>query len=419
MKIYGSNKLQVIDGPLDAIEEIRLQSKHGHAGEEALYICNVTDIINKHKIWKQSMPRVVPFYAVKCNDSPIVIQTLASLGTGFDCASKGEISKVISHGVAADSIIYANPTKPISHLKFSAEMEVRTMTVDGDFELYKIHKHYPAAELVLRIRCDAKISQCPLGEKYGCDPNTEAPQLIELAKSLNLNMIGISFHVGSGCQDAPIFAKAIHAARKLFDFAETVGYKFNLLDIGGGFPGDKNTHINEIASIVNTSLDLYFPSSDVIVIAEPGRFYVASAYTLACRVHSKREIRKDGKSESMMYFINDGVYGSFNCQLYDHKIVKPITLKPSNDGLFKSSIWGPTCDALDQICESILLPKLNIDDFIIFEDMGAYTIPIASPFNGFPLPRVEYYIERKHLEDINSTTASHEYILLPDSLIDN
>lgn len=63
-------------------------------------------------------------------------------------------------------------------------------------------------------------------------------------------MIGISFHVGSGCQDPPIFAKAIYAARKLFHFAETVGYKFNLLDIGGGFPGDKDTDINEVSCFV-------------------------------------------------------------------------------------------------------------------------------------------------------------------------
>lgn len=69
----------------------------------------------------------------------------------------------------------------------------------------------------------------------------------------------------------------------------------------------------------------------------------------------------------------------------------------SNEPLYKSSIWGPTCDALDQVCETVLLPHLNIDDVIFFENMGAYTIPIASPFNGFPLPRVEYYIERKHL----------------------
>lgn len=86
----------------------------------------------------------------------------------------------------------------------------------------------------------------------------------------------------------------------------------------------------QFASIVNSSLDLYFPSSnDVTVIAEPGRFYVSSAYTLACRVHSKREIRKNGKTKRIMYYMNDGVCGSFNCQIYDDR-VRPILLKPSN-----------------------------------------------------------------------------------------
>ncbi|XP_031640445.1 ornithine decarboxylase 1-like isoform X2 [Contarinia nasturtii] len=318
----------------------------------------------------------------------------------------------MSFGVAPQSIIYANPTKPKSHLEYAAEMNVSVMTVDSDFELHKIKAHYPHANLVLRIRCDAKVAQCPLGEKYGCNPDTDGKDLIELAKSLGLNMIGISFHVGSGCMDPSAYAKAIQASRKLFDFAKIIGYNFTLLDIGGGFPGDRDTDIKEIASIVNHNVDLLFPSPDVTIIAEPGRFYVSSAYTLACQVHSKRVVRQNGKFDSVMYYINDGVYGSFNCNLYDHKIVHPTTLKSADEELFKSSIWGPTCDALDQVCENVSLPRLNIDDFIIFEDMGAYTIPIASPFNGFPLPRIEYYVQRKHLEDINATTASHEYILL-------
>lgn len=75
-----------------------------------------------------------------------MIQTLATLSTGFDCASKGEIALVMKHGVAPQSIIYANPTKPISHLKFAAEMNVSVMTVDSDFELFKIKKYYPDAK---------------------------------------------------------------------------------------------------------------------------------------------------------------------------------------------------------------------------------------------------------------------------------
>lgn len=109
----------------------------------------------------------------------------------------------------------------------------------------------------------------------------------------------------------------------------------------------------QIASIINNSLDLHFSSSDVKIIAEPGRFYVASAFTLACQVHSMREIRRDNQLESMMYFINDGVYGSFNCNLSDHKPIFPITLKSSNEVTYKSTIWGPTCDSLDMVIVDI------------------------------------------------------------------
>lgn len=82
---------------------------------------------------------------MKCNDGAAVIQTLAALGAGFDCASKGEIAQVLSYGVSPEAIIYANPMKQVSHLTFAAEMNVTVMTVDSDFELQKIAKHYPNA----------------------------------------------------------------------------------------------------------------------------------------------------------------------------------------------------------------------------------------------------------------------------------
>lgn len=102
--------------------------------------------------------------------------------------------------------------------------------------------------LVLRIRCDARDAQCPLGDKYGCDPVTEAHGLLELARRLRLNVVGISFHVGSGCNDPPSYQKAIYHAKCLFDFGTTIGFTMDLLDIGGGFPGDRNTSIDEVCS---------------------------------------------------------------------------------------------------------------------------------------------------------------------------
>jgi ornithine decarboxylase len=135
-----------------------------------------------------------------------------------------------------------------------------------------------------------------------------------------------------------------------------------------------------------------FSADNLHIIAEPGRFYVASAFTLATAIHSKRSIRADGNSPGAvthnMYYINDGVYGSFNCLLYDHQHVTPMPLRNGHGKMIPSSIWGPTCDGLDQVVENVLMHEMELGDWIIFENMGAYTIPVASPFNGFPIPKV-------------------------------
>lgn len=188
---------------------------------------------------------------------------------------------------------------------------------------------------MIRIRCDDPQAQCQLGMKFGCDYIREAPKLLNKACELNLNVVGVSFHVGSGCSNPPIFREAISYARKIFDYAASLGYNMHLLDIGGGFPGLRGTSIDKIAEVVNRALIDYFPDPNVHIIAEPGRFYVASAYTLACNIHSVRRVElKDAAGDFVshnMYYINDGVYGSFNCILYDHQQVMPIPLKVRRD----------------------------------------------------------------------------------------
>lgn len=372
----------------------------GHmATDEPFYVMNIDDIVRKYQNWIEKMPRVVPHYAVKCNDNEVVCATLAALGAGFDCASKGEVSKILALGVSPDRIIFANPMKPASHLRYANVNNVKAMTFDSDTELHKIKKISPDAKLVLRIRCEAENARCPLGKKFGCDPVEEAPRLIKIARSLGLELIGISFHVGSGCADFPIYYKAISYARDLFDYGQSVGYEFNLLDIGGGFLGDTGTSIDEVAMIVNAALDKFFPDKSVRVISEPGRYFVASAFTLISNVQSKRVCLNatTGAVDRMMYYLNDGVYASFNCILYDHQIPKPKLIGQQAGKLFNSTIWGPTCDALDQLIETIQLPELEIDDWVIFENMGAYTIPVATPFNGFPLPKIFCYITKATL----------------------
>ncbi|CAD6225366.1 GSCOCG00005642001-RA-CDS [Cotesia congregata] len=424
MKVSNLNeRIHVLDGSSSVMSVVKDIVESG-LQEEAFYVLDIGDIVKKHQIWKEKLPRVEPYYAVKCNDSPTVIEVLAALGTSFDCASKIEINKVLSAGVDPTRIIFANPAKPASHIRHAAAVGVDITTVDNESELHKLKKIHPHAKVVLRIRCDAEISQCPLGMKFGCDPVMEAPNLLHLARMLDLDVVGISFHVGSGCQDPPVFHRAICHARNLFDLMKEMDFKPYLLDIGGGFPGDRGTSIDKIADVVNGALDEYFDADDVHVIAEPGRFYVASAFTLATCIHSKRSVRSDKLSPSAithnMYYINDGVYGSFNCILYDHQRVVPVPLKNGCGKMVPSSIWGPTCDGLDQVVENVLMHDLDLGDWIIFENMGAYTLPVASPFNGFPVPKVHVIADENVwllLKDILPMTEEHFVIgNSPDNL---
>jgi ornithine decarboxylase len=275
----------------------------------------------------------------------------------------------------------------------------------------------------LRIRCEAETAQCPLGKKFGCDPETEAPRLLKIASSLGLDVVGISFHVGSGCSDYPVYKRAIEYAKDLFDYGETLGYQMTLLDIGGGFPGDndKAGEFENVAAIINEALETYFPDKGVRVIAEPGRFYVASAFTLATNIHSKKYIRNRETAgiDHIMYYINDGVYGSFNCLLYDHQKIKPIILNPSSAAgvkTYPSTIFGPTCDALDTLLENEKLPDIPIGEYLVFENMGAYTLCVASPFNGFPLPKVHCFISLEIWEMLKTLIPlNDDYFIKPSS----
>lgn len=366
---------------------------------EPFFAVDLEDICNKHIRWLTLMPRVAPHYAVKCNDDINIIKLLAYLGAGFDCASKGEIKKVMDIGVSADRIIYANPCKQASFVRYAKEVGVETMTFDNENELMKIHKIYPHAKLVLRLITDDSNAVCRFSMKFGADMNT-ARKLLEKANEIGMEIIGVSFHCGSGQMTSKAFVDAIQNARMIMNYGIKLGFHMHLLDIGGGFPGNSGTeeYFAEIATAINATIDEHFPNDgSVKIIAEPGRYYVASAYTLATNIIACRQMTDpDTGNEKFMYYINDGVYGSFNCVLYDHYVPKPI-LMGRNDAekKYTTSIWGPTCDGLDCIQSSIELPKLDIGEWMIWKNMGAYTISAAVEFNGLPFGKPMYFMSKQ------------------------
>jgi len=353
-------------------------------GDDAFYVINLKTIIEKYNQWKQELPMVTPYYAVKCNPDPVILSLLTRLGCNFDCASKYEIEQVLDLNVRPDQIIYANPTKMVSHIEYARQVQVKLMTFDNSDELEKIAKCYPEAELVLRIVTDDREAKCRFSSKFGARLN-DCPSLFEKGKSLGLNIVGVSFHVGSGGASSNSFLKALYNCKNILDVGKTYGFSMRLLDIGGGFPGDSH-NFKQIASSIRPVLENLF--SDIQIIAEPGRYFVTESHTLVCSIFARRII----DDSQILYYVADGVYQSFNCILYDH--VEPqvhLLNRPDNDKIYKSTIFGPTCDSLDCILKDIDLPRLEIGDWVYFPNMGAYTVAAASNFNSFQVPKKYYY----------------------------
>jgi ornithine decarboxylase len=359
--------------------------KYGPPG--AFYIVNIGDILRRVQLWKKLFPTIDAYYAVKSNPSPIICELLGSCGLGYDVASIEEINIVKNKVQDLDKIIFAHPVKPINSIVYARTVDVDYLVFDSEHELYKIKLHHPNSKLFMRLKVDDKDSECRFSEKFGVDKES-IEFLLDLASKMNLDVIGVSFHVGSNCKNAKQYYEAIKMAKYSFEIAKTKGFEFDSIDVGGGFSGKNNIEsidlLTEISAEIYRAMDDFFMDQEIKLIAEPGRFFCTSSHTLVLNVIGKKvKIDKETNEKIQTIYLNDGTYGSFSAINYDHQ--KPEIIPYNNDDVqkFSTRIEGASCDSIDVICKNMKLPELEVSDLVYVEEFGAYTIASSSQFNGF------------------------------------
>lgn len=366
----------------------KLAEEHG----TPIFVIDHEIIRQNYKEFKERLPNIQVYFAVKANSNPEIVKTLYLMGSSFDVASMPEF--MIVHEYIKDlpdkerqdwiwdKIIYANTIKPIETLK-ALDQYNPLVTFDNSEELKKIRQHAPHAGLVLRIRVPNTGSVVELSSKFGADPG-EAVDLIAQAFDMGLVVEGLSFHVGSQCTNFDNYVQALHLSENIISETETrTGQKIRILDIGGGFPVKYHPEVKSfkiLAKQLNTEIKRLFPA-DMQILAEPGRFLVANACTLVAKVIGKAF--RDGKPS---YYINDGVYHTYSGQVFDHTIYPVLAFKEGETQI--SAVFGPTCDAFDTITLSAELPELDIGDLVYSENIGAYSHASSTFFNGFPPAKV-------------------------------
>jgi ornithine decarboxylase len=346
--------------------------------------------------FRRHMPRVQAYYAVKANPAPEIIRTLYRAGASFDVASLPEFLLVhqnIEHLPAKqrqdfiwDKIIYANPIKPKETLQ-ALDQYKPLITYDNPEELRKIKRYAPHAGLVLRLRVPNTGSMVELSSKFGCDSG-EAVDLVVEAFRIGLVVEGLSFHVGSQCTNFDNFVQALNIAAAVRQEALARGHEIKILDIGGGFPVPYDAHVKPLGLLarkINAEIDRLF-SKDMEILAEPGRYLVATAATAIARVIGKAV--RDGKT---CYYIDDSVYHTYSGIVFDHCQYRLKAFRSGEKEL--ATVFGQTCDGMDTIVQSEELPKLEIDDLVYSQDIGAYSNASATWFNGFAPAQVVHVNE--------------------------
>ena len=363
----------------------KLALEHG----TPLFVVDHAELRRNYTTFKKYLPRVQAYYAVKANPNPEIVRTLFKVGASFDVASLPEL-RIVCENIKDlpakkrqqwiwDKIIYANPIKANETL---AELDHYNplVTYDNAEEIRKIKKFAPNAGLALRLKVANTGAMVELSSKFGAAPG-EAVDLILAAAKAGLTVEGLSFHVGSQTTNFENYVQALNLAANIFKEAKERGYtKMNVLDIGGGFPAPYDSSVKpfaELAHTVNLELDRLFPK-EIQILAEPGRFMVATAGVAVSRIIGKAV--RDGK---LCYYINDGVYHTFSGVIFDHCHYHLKAFKKGPTEI--CSVFGPTCDALDVVSMAEQLPaNLELGDLLYSENIGAYSHASSTYFNGFP-----------------------------------
>ncbi len=348
-----------------------------------LLVVDCEQVRRQYHALKGALPGVDLHYALKPLPHAAVVACLHREGAFFDLATTGEVELVKAQGIAPERCIHTHPIKRESDIRDALRFGVTTFVADNPEEIRKFAKFRKRAELLLRVSFRSPAAVVDLSRKFGCEPDSVL-DLIRLARSLGVRVRGLSFHVGSQAGDSSKYVEAIEACTNLFGEALLAGLPgLDVLDIGGGFPvtyREQMTPIGEFCAPIRAALAKV--PAHVRLIAEPGRFIAAPAGTAVATVMGKA--KRDGR---WWYYLDDGVYGSYSGQMFDHAQYPVDSLRQDGER-FPSVLAGPTCDSIDVIDDQLMLPELEVGDLVVGRVMGAYTWASATDFNFFRRAKV-------------------------------
>src|SRR5437879_244386 len=204
---------------------------------------------------------------------------LARKGSKFDVASPAEIALCLGNGATPDRLSFGNTIKKERDIAFAYQAGLRLFAYDSAFELDKLARAAPGAQVFCRILVACEGAEWPLSRKFGCAPEM-AVELLRRARELGLDPYGVSFHVGSQQTDLAQWDGAVGCAAEMFSLLAEADIELRMINVGGGFPAHYRGDVPAIdgyARAVMAAITRHFGNHLPEIIIEPGRSLVGDA----------------------------------------------------------------------------------------------------------------------------------------------
>ena len=331
------------------------------------------------------------FYAVKANSNQAIIKLMHSLGAGSDVVSLGELKRALNAGVEPQKIIFEGVGKSLEDILFAIEQNIRLINIESLEELHQINSIANSLNKKVNIgirlnpNIDSKtLDQISTGkktDKFGIAIDELSNIVRSINQSNNINLIGISCHIGSQIHNINVFEKIFKVMKSAAHKFLQEGISIKYLDLGGGIgvqymPTDPILNLEDLKNLIHSN----FSNVPYSISFEPGRYLVAKAGYLITKIVTTKQ------NGGLNYLITDAGMNTFiRPSLYKatHKIEAINCLSNIKK---KYTVAGPVCESSDVLAKNLVLPQQNRGDYLIIHDTGAYGAVMASNYNSRGLP---------------------------------
>jgi diaminopimelate decarboxylase/aspartate kinase len=323
-------------------------------------------------------------YAVKANDHPQLLRTLAEEGMRFECVSVEELDHVMSTvpGLRAGDILFTPNFAPREEYLEALKRGV-PLTVDNAWAIRNWPEVFRGRELFLRLDLDTgyghhkKVITSGADSKFGISL-FHLDEVLGKLSDLDARVTGLHAHTGSGVSNADAWREQL---QKFIDILPSFP-NVRVLDLGGGFSvpdrrGRAGLDLDRLDQVLQETLG----ALDVELWLEPGRYLVSEAGVLLSRVtqlKQKGQINYLGVNVGMNALIRPALYGAY----HDIANLSRIGIEPSRH----YRVVGPICESGDVLGESRHLPVSEEGDVMLLANAGAYGRVMASHYNRRRLP---------------------------------